>query len=32
MTPTANFATGTAGFVDIDGKQWEQYQTAGTLK
>jgi hypothetical protein len=33
MTPAANFVTGTAGVVvDTGGKQWEQYQTADTLK
>ncbi len=37
MTPVANFAPSTAGDVDTGdndtgGKQWEQYQTADTIK
>jgi hypothetical protein len=31
-TPTADFATSSAGVVDTGGKQWEQYQTANNLK
>jgi hypothetical protein len=30
--PAANFATSTAGVTNTGGKQWEQYQTADTIK